>query len=179
MRFGSECRPLSPRADDTHRFGGRWFHRRSEPVKQSRHRACPGGLAAFARLLLREFAVAQRPLNHRGKPGGDFFTASPRRDGLAGWLHRGGWVETHGDLRWSLCDQGQEPMSRTPTRDPDVTCGSVPKGRAYVSPGHRPGWPIPRGQAAPTGRLSIGPTRNTSSTMTNDDEGRPVGATPW
>ena len=33
-------------------------------------------------------------------------------------------------------------MSRTPTRAPDVACGSVPKGRAYVSPGHRPGWSI-------------------------------------
>ena len=42
---------------------------------------------------------------------GDGSIVAPRRDGLARWLRRGGRVETHGDLRRSLCDQGHEPMS--------------------------------------------------------------------
>ena len=45
-----------------------------------------------------------------GRPRrGDDLIVAPRRDDLAGWLRRGGWVETHGDLRRSLCDQGHEP----------------------------------------------------------------------
>jgi hypothetical protein len=31
------------------------------------------------------------------------------------WRYGRPWVEAHGDLRWSLCDQGQESIVEHPT----------------------------------------------------------------
>ena len=43
--------------------------------EKPRHRACPGGLTAFARLVRCSTqaamrGVVQKPVNHRGRPGG-------------------------------------------------------------------------------------------------------------
>ncbi len=41
-----------------------------------RHRACLGGSTAFALLFSLAIQVAHKPMNPRGKPGGERFTSS-------------------------------------------------------------------------------------------------------
>ncbi len=47
-----------------------------------------------------------------GRWCGDGSLVAPRRDVLVGWLRRGGWVETHGDLRSAAADSATKDKNQ-------------------------------------------------------------------